>query len=137
MRRVPEEERYTTMRAGRPNFLFIITDQQRADHLGCYGNPLLRTPNIDSIAARGWRFEHFYVASAVCQPNRNTIMTGRMSVWEGAPFGELYDLENDPGEIVNLWGDPAHVGTRRALAERMLWKMIELQDRSPSPVGEA
>ena len=71
------------MPARRPNFLFFISDQQRADHLGCYGNTLLRTPHIDSIAARGWRFDRFYVASPVCQPNRNTIMTGRMPTLHG------------------------------------------------------
>ena len=71
------------MAGARPNFLFIITDQQRADHLGCYGNPLLRTPHIDAIAARGWRFERFYVATPVCQPNRSTIMTGRMPTMHG------------------------------------------------------
>ncbi len=37
----------------RPNFLFIITDQHRADHLGCYGNPTVNTPNIDRIAKKG------------------------------------------------------------------------------------
>jgi arylsulfatase A-like enzyme len=62
----------------RPNFLFIITDQHRADHLGCYGNPIVRTPHIDSIAARGWRSERFYVANPACMPNRATLMTGRM-----------------------------------------------------------
>ena len=62
----------------RPNFLFIITDQQRADHLGCYGNTVLRTPNVDALAARGARFERFYVASPVCMPNRATLLTGRM-----------------------------------------------------------
>ncbi|MBL8381742.1 MAG: sulfatase-like hydrolase/transferase [Burkholderiales bacterium] len=67
----------------RPNFLFIITDQQRADHLGCYGNPVVRTPHIDGIAARGCRFDRFYVAAPVCQPNRNTIMTGRMPTLHG------------------------------------------------------
>ena len=36
--------------SSRPNFLFIITDQQRADHLGCYGNTTLRTPHIDSLS---------------------------------------------------------------------------------------
>lgn len=64
--------------AERPNFLFIITDQQRADHLGCYGNGVLKTPNIDAIAARGTRFDRFYVASPVCMPNRATWLTGRM-----------------------------------------------------------
>jgi len=67
----------------RPNFLFFITDQQRADHLGCYGNALLRTPHMDSIAARGTRFDRFYVASPVCQSNRNTILTGRMPTLHG------------------------------------------------------
>ncbi len=38
-------------RARRPNFLIFVTDQHRADHLGCYGNPIVRTPNIDAIAA--------------------------------------------------------------------------------------
>jgi len=36
----------------RPNFVFIITDQHRADHLGCYGNPILRTPHIDGLALK-------------------------------------------------------------------------------------
>ena len=67
----------------RPNFLFIITDQHRADHLGCYGHPVLKTPNIDQIADRGRLFEKFYVACAVCQPNRSTLMTGRMPSLHG------------------------------------------------------
>ena len=54
----------------RPNFLVIMTDQHRADHLGCYGNPHVRTPNIDGIARNGIRFEHFYVACPICMPNR-------------------------------------------------------------------
>jgi arylsulfatase A-like enzyme len=62
----------------RPNFLFFITDQHRVDYLGCYGHPVLKTPSIDSIAARGTRFSRFYVATPVCMPNRATLMTGRM-----------------------------------------------------------
>ena len=69
--------------ASRPNFLLFITDQQRADHLGCYGNPILRTPNIDGIAARGTRFDRFYVANGICMPNRATLMTGRMPSLHG------------------------------------------------------
>ena len=62
----------------RPNFVFIITNQHRADHLGCYGNPVLRTPHIDGLAARGTRFDRFYVANPVCMPNRASLMTGRI-----------------------------------------------------------
>ncbi|HKF13000.1 MAG TPA: sulfatase-like hydrolase/transferase, partial [Xanthobacteraceae bacterium] len=61
-----------------PNFILFITDQQRADFLGCYGHPVLRTPHIDSIAAKGTAFDRFYVASPVCMPNRASLMTGRM-----------------------------------------------------------
>ncbi len=66
------------MDAEQPNFLFLITDQQRADHLGCYGNQVINTPNVDAISARGLTFDQFYVACPICMPNRATLMTGRM-----------------------------------------------------------
>jgi arylsulfatase A-like enzyme len=62
----------------RPNILLFITDQHRVDYLGCAGHPVLKTPHIDSIAARGTFFERFYVATPVCMPNRATLMTGRV-----------------------------------------------------------
>jgi arylsulfatase A-like enzyme len=62
----------------RPNFLFFIADQLRADHLGCYGNRQVKTPHIDKLAAAGWAADSFYVASPICMPNRATLMTGRM-----------------------------------------------------------
>ena len=71
------------MTDSRPNFILFVTDQQRADHLGCYGNPLLKTPNIDGLAGRGTRFDKFYVTAPVCQPNRATLMTGRMPTLHG------------------------------------------------------
>src|SRR6185295_12604450 len=68
----------------KPNFLLIITDQHRADHLGCYGNSVVRTPNIDRLAQNGARFERFHVATPICMPNRATLMTGRMPSLHGA-----------------------------------------------------
>lgn len=62
----------------RPNFLLIMTDQQRADHLGCYGNRIVATPHIDGLARRGAAFDRFTVACPICMPNRATLMTGRM-----------------------------------------------------------
>ena len=67
----------------RPNFVMFITDQHRADFLGCSGHPVLRTPNIDGIARTGTRFDEFHVASPVCMPNRASIMTGRMPSLHG------------------------------------------------------
>ena len=60
-----------------PNFVLIITDQHRADHLGCCGNPVVQTPNIDGLAAAGVAFDKFYVATPVCMPNRASLVTGR------------------------------------------------------------
>ena len=70
----------------RPNFLFIITDQHKADHLGCYGNPMVRTPNIDSLSQNGLTFDSFYAASLICMPNRATLMTGRMPSCHGVHY---------------------------------------------------
>lgn len=61
-----------------PNVVLIMTDQQRADYLGCAGHPILQTPHIDALAKGGVRFDRCYVASPVCMPNRSSIMTGRM-----------------------------------------------------------
>lgn len=58
-----------------PSYLLFITDQQRFDHLGCNGHPVLKTPNIDAMAAEGVSYDRFYVASPVCMPNRASLMT--------------------------------------------------------------
>lgn len=60
-----------------PSFLVFVTDQLRADHLGCYGNRVVRTPALDALAADSVVFDRAYVASPVCMPNRATIATGR------------------------------------------------------------
>ena len=69
-----------------PNFLFIMTDQHRADWLGCAGHPVVRTPHIDALAASGTRFDRFYVASPVCMPNRASLMTGRFPTAHGLRY---------------------------------------------------
>lgn len=67
-----------------PNFLIFVTDQQRADHLGCYGNTVVRTPHIDALAGSGSRFTRNYVANPVCMPNRGSLMTSRLSSVHGS-----------------------------------------------------
>jgi len=61
----------------RPNILFIMTDEQRGDCLGCHGNPVVRTPHIDAIAKRGVVFGRGYCQNPMCMPSRMSIMTGR------------------------------------------------------------
>ena len=77
------------MTGKQPNFLLISTDQQRADHLGCYGAEVLQTPNIDALASRGTRFDNAYVAAPVCMPNRASILTGRMPSLHGVRHNGL------------------------------------------------
>ena len=60
-----------------PNILLLMCDQLRKDALGCYGNSVVQTPNIDALAAEGVRFERMYAAYPVCAPNRASIITGR------------------------------------------------------------
>ena len=59
-----------------PNVLFILSDDQGPWAAGCYGNPEIRTPNLDRLAATGVRFERFFVATPVCSPSRATYLTG-------------------------------------------------------------
>ncbi len=58
------------------NVLFIITDAQRADHLGCYGNSIVKTPNLDRLASESLRFTNYFCTNPICMPNRATLLTG-------------------------------------------------------------
>ena len=59
-----------------PNVVFILTDNQGAWTLGCYGNPDIRTPHIDKLAAEGVRFTRALSSNPVCSPTRATFLTG-------------------------------------------------------------
>ncbi|NBS14756.1 MAG: iduronate-2-sulfatase, partial [Verrucomicrobia bacterium] len=71
----------------KPNVLFIAVDDLKPV-LGCYGDKLAKTPNIDKLAARGMLFEKAYVNQAVCGPSRNALMLGIRPQTMG-----LYDLK--------------------------------------------
>lgn len=59
------------------NVLLIITDQQRKDHLHCYGNEIIKTPNIDSIFLEGGvAFTNYFCNTPICMPNRACMFTG-------------------------------------------------------------
>ncbi len=61
----------------RPNVLVLLTDDQRWDTLGCMGHPVLKTPNIDRLAAEGVTFDNAFVTTAICCVSRASFITGR------------------------------------------------------------
>ncbi|MGR3570529.1 sulfatase-like hydrolase/transferase [Brevirhabdus sp.] len=65
------------MAQNRPNILFICTDQQRGDSLGCTGADWAVTPNLDALAAEGALFRNCYVQNPVCSPSRASLFTGK------------------------------------------------------------
>jgi arylsulfatase A-like enzyme len=85
-------------RSDRPNILFLLTDQQRFDGAGAYGNRVIRTPNIDRIAREGALFRCAYSSTPTCTPARSAILTG-LSPWHHGMLGmtqmaQRYPLEN-------------------------------------------
>ena len=63
--------------ASRPNIVFLMTDDQRWDTLGCYGRSDVLTPHIDQLSEQGVTFDNAYYAVAICMPSRTTMFTGR------------------------------------------------------------
>jgi arylsulfatase A-like enzyme len=63
-----------------PNILFLLSDDHSAPYLGCYGNPDVRTPNLDRLAGQGIRFNRMFVTCPQCVPSRASLMTGQSPV---------------------------------------------------------
>lgn len=63
--------------AGSPNIIVLVTDDQRADALGCAGTPILHTPNLDRLAEQGMRFENAFVTTSICAVSRASMMLGQ------------------------------------------------------------
>jgi len=99
--------------ADKPNILILMPDQQRADSMGCQGNPVIKTPNMNKIAKKGVCFASAYTVSPVCMPARASFISGlyphNHNIWSNA--GEL--PENDETFFHHLQREgyfTAHVG---------------------------
>ena len=75
----------STAAANRPNIVLVMADDQGWGQVGYNGHPVLKTPNLDAMAANGLRFNRFYAAGPVCSPTRASVLTGRTHVRTGAP----------------------------------------------------
>jgi arylsulfatase A-like enzyme len=80
--------------AERPNVLFLISDDLN-NFLGCYGDPLAKTPNIDRLAARGMLFTNAHCTASLCNPSRASVMTGTLPSTSGV-HGNQQDWRQSP-----------------------------------------
>src|SRR5690554_4574285 len=83
---VPGMEELLAQSSGRPNFIFILTDDQPYDYLGFTGNKVLQTPHLDQLAKDGVFFTNAYVTSAICTPSRVSILLSQYERKHGVNF---------------------------------------------------
>ncbi len=77
----------------KPNIILFVSDDHGIDALGCYGNPVVKTPNMDSLAAEGVRFTRAYCTSASCAASRAVILTGKYGHATGS-YGHVHDYHH-------------------------------------------
>ena len=86
----------------KPNIVLIFSDQHRGDALGCVGNPVVRTPNLDGLAAEGVTFRNCNTNSPLCMPARASLMTG-LYVNEHGAWGNRSEADrHGPSHVRNI-----------------------------------
>ena len=85
--------------AAQPNVVIIYADDLGYGDLGCYGSPVIRTPNLDRMAAEGLRFTDFYSGAEVCTPSRTALMTGRYPLRSGMAADRRVLFPNSKGGL--------------------------------------
>ncbi|MBL9114627.1 MAG: sulfatase [Verrucomicrobiaceae bacterium] len=96
--------------AATPNVIIIFADDLGYGDLGCYGSPVIRTPNLDRMASEGLRFTDFYSAAEVCTPSRAALLTGRLPIRNGMCGDRRVLFANSEGGL-----PPAEVTIAEAL----------------------
>ena len=97
----------------KPNIVFILADDLGYGELGCYGQELIHTPNVDKLAAEGMRFTNFYSGSPVCAPSRCVLLTGLHTghsfVRDNYEMGGYLDEEEGINRLRNTAAKPSYI----------------------------
>lgn len=124
----------------RPNLLYIHTDQHSPHVTGCYGDPLVETPNLDRLAAEGVVFENAYCCSPICVPSRMSMLSGQHP-FQNEVWTNEHALDSSIPTIAHAMGaagyQPALVGRMHALGPDQLHGYAEryVGDHSPNFMG--
>jgi arylsulfatase A-like enzyme len=103
-------------RISRPNIIFIFIDDMGYADPSCFGNPSMKTPNIDRLAAEGLRLTQFYTNSPICSPSRVAVMTGQYPIrWRIHSY--LESRANNRKRQMADWLDPRAPTTARILKQ--------------------
>ena len=93
---------------GRPNVLFIMTDQQTAGAMSAVGNRYVNTPNMDALAQNGVLFEQSYCTSPVCSPSRSSLVTSRMPHETGVPHNNHQQFDTTLPSMGSIFRDAGY-----------------------------
>ena len=100
---VPHKITSNKIQTKRPNILLLMSDNQSAEHLGCYGDTSIKTPHIDKLAKKGLIFKNVFCSAPSCSPARASMLTGQ----------DIWNL----GEAANLWSSFPRVKVYSKLME--------------------
>jgi arylsulfatase A-like enzyme len=99
------ESRAASAAGGRPNILFIMSDDHAAHAVSSYGSKVNQTPHIDRLAKRGVRFANAFVVNSICTPSRATLLTGKYSHRNGTPvFNRFNSAQPQVGPLLQRAG---------------------------------
>ena len=122
----------------KPNIIVIFCDDLGWGDLGCFGNPVIRTPNLDRMASEGQKWTQFYVAAPVCTPSRAALMTGRYPIRNGMTSAKRAVLFPDsagglPSEEITLAEMLKDAGYATAMVGK--WHLGHLPQYLPTAQG--
>jgi choline-sulfatase len=126
----------------RPNLLYIHSDQHSPHVTGCYGDPLVETPNLDRLAANGVLFENVYCTSPICVPSRMSMLSGRHP-YQNEVWTNEHILDSAIPTLAHSMGaagyNPVLVGRMHSMGPDQLHGYAERRvgDHSPNHIGSA